>query len=270
MFDLFFDQQGVVAAVQTPPIMITDDRKAVKRSIAAAEANGVALGLPLDRKRTLDCVEDSDDVAMPRHTRPRTSNYVSTTTTRDYSGAGPSSNPYKPGNPTLYTQPSPMHPSLPHVAAQLASLDGVFPNKGPTTGGILIAITGVQLTPNSTASFGGIPVVDLTYKCDRLIICVLPRAPSPGPVPVSLGGAPTDPNVPLPSFTYESEGNNDSEMISTALTVMAYRETGKWENAIDVANRVLASNSSEKKCFKDKKPVYNQNLSRTRFSPNGR
>jgi len=42
---------------------------------------------------------------------------------------------------------------------------------------------------------------------------------------------------------------------------MAYRETGIWENAIDVANRVLASNSSEKKCFKDKKPVYNQNAS---------
>ena len=42
---------------------------------------------------------------------------------------------------------------------------------------------------------------------------------------------------------------------------MAYWETGKWENAIDVANRVLASNSSEKKCFKDKKPVYNQNVS---------
>src|SRR5258706_6794878 len=125
--------------------MITDDRKAVKRSIAAAEANGVALGLPLDRKRTLDCVEDSDDVAMPRHTRPRTSNYVSTT---DYSGAGPSSNPYKPGNPTLYTQPSSLHPSLPHAAAQLASLDGVFPNKGPTRGGILIAVTGIQLTPN--------------------------------------------------------------------------------------------------------------------------
>lgn len=193
--------------------MITDDRKAVKRSIAAAEANGgVPLGLPLDRKRTLDCVEDSDDV-MPRHTRPRTSNYGSTaTTTRDYSGAGPSSNPYKPGHPTLYTQPSSLHPSLPHAAAQLASLDGIFPNKGPTRGGILIAVTGVHLTPNLTASFGGNPVVDLTYKCDRLIICVLPRAPSPGTVPVSLGGAPTDPNVPLPSFTYESEGNNDSEM----------------------------------------------------------
>jgi len=42
---------------------------------------------------------------------------------------------------------------------------------------------------------------------------------------------------------------------------MAYRETGKWENAIDVANRVLASNSSEKKIFRDKKPVYNQNIS---------
>jgi len=263
------DQQGVVAAVQTPPIMITDDRKAVKRSIAAAEASGVALGLPVDRKRTLDCVEDSDDVVMPRHTRPRTSNYVSTT--REYTGAGPSPNPYKPGKPqpTLYTQPSSLHPSLAHAAGQLASLDGVFPSKGPTKGGIQVAITGVKLTPNSTVSFGGIPVVDLTYKCDRFIICVLPKAPSPGPVPVSLGGAPIDPNVPFPSFTYESEGNNDSGMVSTALAVMAYRETGKWENAIDVANRVLASNSSEKKCFKDEKPVYNQKSSRARFSPNG-
>jgi len=40
---------------------------------------------------------------------------------------------------------------------------------------------------------------------------------------------------------------------------MAYWETGKWENAIDVANRVLASNSSERKCFKDEKAVYDQN-----------
>lgn len=192
--------------------MITDDRKAVKRSIAAAEANGVAHGLPVDRKRTLDCVEDSDDVVMPRHTRPRTSNYG--TTTRDFPGAGPSSNPYKPGKsqPTLYTQPSSRHPSLAHAATQLASLDGVFPNKGPTKGGIQVAVTGIQLTPNSTVSFGGIPVVDLVYKCDRLVICTLPRAPSPGSVPVSLGGAPTDPNVPFPSFTYESDGNNDSGM----------------------------------------------------------
>jgi hypothetical protein len=206
------DQQGVVAAVQTPPIMITDDRKAVKRSIAAAEANGVAHGLPVDRKRPLDCVEDSDDVVMPRHTRPRTASYVPTT--RDVASAGPSSSPYKPGKsqPTLYTQPSSLHPSLAHAAAQLASLGGVFPNKGSTKGGIQVAVTGVQLTPNSTVSFGGIPVVDLVYKCDRLIICVLPSAPSPGPVPVSLGGAPTDPNVPFPSFTYENDGNKDSGM----------------------------------------------------------
>jgi hypothetical protein len=192
--------------------MITDDRKAVKRSIAAAEANGVSLGLPVDRKRTLDCVEDSDDVIMPRHTRPRTSNYVPTT--RDYPSAGSPSNPYKPGKPqtTLYAHPSSLHPSLAHAAAQLASLDGVFPNKGPTRGGIQVAVTGVQLTPNSTVSFGGVPVVDIAYKCDRLIICVLPRAPSPGPVPVSLSGAPTDPNVSFPSFTYESEGNSDGGM----------------------------------------------------------
>jgi len=188
--------------------MITDDRKAVKRSIAAAEANGVTLGLPVDRKRSLDCVEDSDDVIMPKHTRPRTSNYVPTS--REDTGAGPS-NPYKPGKPqpTLYTQPSSLHPSLVHAAA---SLDGVFPSKGPTKGGIQVAVTGVQLTPNSTVSFGGVPVEDIVYKCDRLIICVLPRAPSPGLVPVSLGGAPTDPSVSLPSFTYESEGNNDSGM----------------------------------------------------------
>jgi len=192
--------------------MITDDRKAVKRSIAAAEANGVPHGLPMDRKRNLDCVEDSDDVIMPRATRPRTASYVPTT--RDCTGAGPSSNPYKPGKsqPTLYTQPNSLHPSLAHTVAQLASLDGVFPNKGSTKGGIQVAVTGVHLTPNSTVSFGGTPVVDLVYKCDRLIICVLPRAPSPGSVPVSLGGAPTDPNVPFPSFTYENDGNKDSGM----------------------------------------------------------
>jgi hypothetical protein len=135
-------------------------------------------------------------------------------------------------------------------------------------GGIQIAVTGVHLTPNSTVSFGGIPVVDLVYKCDRLMICVLPRAPASGAVAVSLGGAPTDPTVQCTTFTYENEGNNDSGMISTALTVMAYRESGKWENAIDVANRVLASNASERNLFKDEKAVYDQNASRVRFSPN--
>jgi hypothetical protein len=137
-------------------------------------------------------------------------------------------------------------------------------------GGIQVAITGVNLTPNSTVMFGGIPVVDPVYKCDRLIICVLPRAPSPGPVAVSLGGAPTDPNLECTTFTYENDGNNnDSGMIGTALTVMAYWETGKWENAIDVANRVLASNASERRIFKDEKAVYDQNASRVRCSPNG-
>jgi hypothetical protein len=258
-------QGEVVAAVQTPPIMITDDRKAVKRSSAAAEANGVVIGLPVDRKRSLDTIEDSDDVAMPRHTRQRTS-YVPPTT-REYPGVGSSSNPYKPGKsqPSLYAQPNPLHPSLAHAAAALlASLDGVFPNKGPTEGGIQVAVTGVQLTPNSTISFGGIPVVDLAYKCDRLIICVLPRALSPGTVSVTLGGAQADPKSP--SFTYESKGN-DNAMISTALTVMNYRETSKWENAIDVANRVLASNSFEKKVFKDEQTMYDQSASRVRFSP---
>ena len=192
--------------------MITDDRKAVKRSIAAAEANGATLGLPVDRKRTLDCVEDSDDAIMQRHTRPRTSNYVPPTT-REYPGAG-SSNPYKPGKsqPSLYTQPSSLHPSLAHTASQLPSVDGVFPNKGPMRGGIQVVVTGVHLTPNSTVSFGGIPVIDLVYKCDRLMICVLPRALSPGSVTVSLGGAPTDPKVQCTTFTYENEGNNDGGM----------------------------------------------------------
>jgi len=241
------NQQGdVVAAVQTPAIMITDDRKAVKRSIAAAEASGTVLGLPVDRKRTLDSTEVADDVVMPRHTRPRTSNGISTTL--EYPGTGASSNPYKPGKlqPSLYTQPNSLHPSLVYAAAQLAYLDGVFPSKGPLKGGIHIAVTGVQLTPNSTVSFGGVPVIDLVFRCDRLLICVLPRAPSPGAVPVSLGGAPTDPKVSFPTFTYENEGN-DSGMISTALTVLSYRETGKWESPVDVANRVLASNTSEKK-----------------------
>lgn len=63
-----------------------------------------------------------------------------------------------------------------------------------------------------------------------------------------------------------SHSRSRPSRIGTALTVMAYRETGKWENAMDVAGRVLASNSSEKKCFQDKKPVYNQNAS-VSFSP---
>lgn len=250
-----------MAAIQTTPIMITDDRKAVKRSIAAAQANSPA------RKRNLDCVEDAEEVAMPRPTRPRTSAYVSTAL--DYPGAGPSSsNPYKHDNqtPTLYSQPSSLHPSLAYAAGQLASLDAVIPNKGPTKGGIQIAVTGVQLTPNSTVSFGGIPGVDIVYRCDRLIICELPRAPSPGPVPVSLGGAPTDPKVPFPSFTYESE---DYRMISTALAVMALRETGKWEDPIDVANRVLASSPPQKKASREDKPMYNLNISPARVAANG-
>jgi hypothetical protein len=251
------NQGDVVAAVQTTPIMITDDRKAVKRSIAAARANSPA------RKRNLDCVEGAEEVAMPRPTRPRTDAYVSTAL--DYPGAGPSSNPYKPDSqPALYSQPSPLHPSLAYAGGQLASLEGVFPNKGPTKGGIQIAVTGMQLTPNSTVCFGGIPAVDIAYRCDRLIICELPRALSPGAVPVSLGGAPTDPKVPFPSFTYERE---DYTMISTALAVMALRETGKWEDPIDVANRVLASSPSQKKVMRDDK--YNLNSSPVRGAANG-
>jgi hypothetical protein len=154
----------------------------------------------------LDCVEDPDDAIMPRHTRQRT-NY-------EYPSAGPSSNPYKPAksHPSLYTQPSALHPSLAHTVSQLASIEGVFPNKGPMGGGIQVAVTGVHLTPNLTVSFGGIPVIDLVYKCDRLILCVLPRAPFPGSVAISLGRAPTDPKVQCTTFTYENEGNNDNAM----------------------------------------------------------
>jgi hypothetical protein len=186
--------------------MITDDRKAVKRSIAAAEASGAIIGLPLDRKRTLDSMEDSDDVVMHRHIRQRTSNYVPPTS-HEYPGSGLPSVPYKPGKPqpSLYTQPSPLHPSLAHP---VASLEAVIPNKGPLRGGIQVVVMGVNLTPNSTISFGGIPPVDQVYTCDRMITCTLPRALSPGSVAVSLGGVQTDPKVLFPSFTYESEGND--------------------------------------------------------------
>ena len=209
------NQQGdVIAAVQTTPIMITDDRKAVKRSIAAAEANGATLGLPADRKRSSRDLDLEDEI-MPRHIRQRTADYVPPIS-RDYPSAGPSSNPYKSGpghsQPGLYTQPGVLHPSLAPTAAQPASIDGVYPNKGPVKGGIQVAVTGVNLTTKTTLLFGGIQVVDQICKCDRLIICVLPVAPSPGSVAVSLAGAPTSPKAQFPTFTYESEGTNDSGM----------------------------------------------------------
>jgi hypothetical protein len=40
---------------------------------------------------------------------------------------------------------------------------------------------------------------------------------------------------------------------------MGFRETGKWESAIDVANRVLASNPAKQK-VRDEKTVYDQSV----------
>jgi hypothetical protein len=141
--------------------MIVDDRKAVKRSIATAEARGAILGLPVDCERTSDLMEDPAEFALPRFTRPRTSNYVPPMS-REYPGAGPSSIPYKSGKP----HPSSLHSSLAHAPA---SLDGVTPNKVPLRDGIpneasmegdtQVPVTGVQLAGDSTSSFGDIDPV---------------------------------------------------------------------------------------------------------------
>lgn len=137
----------------------------------------------------------------------------------------------------------------------------IVPFEGPTRGGTEITILGQNFTDGLTAHFGPNAASRVTKWGECTLVCLLPPSSKPGPVNVSLRGYNTsDKQLTNDSsnFTYVDESDkalvghifwNITTLTITkmelALKVLGYNLTGKYEDARNVAMRIVGAENSE-------------------------
>ncbi|TIA88866.1 hypothetical protein E3P81_03276 [Wallemia ichthyophaga] len=122
----------------------------------------------------------------------------------------------------------------------------VVPFEGPTRGGTEITILGQHFPDGLTVYFGSNAASRVTRWGECTLVCLLPPSSKPGTVSVSLRGYNTSDEQhgdnPL-TFTYIDE--SDKALMELALKVLGYNLTGKYEDARNVAMRIVGTENGE-------------------------
>ncbi|KNC98375.1 uncharacterized protein SPPG_06083 [Spizellomyces punctatus DAOM BR117] len=135
------------------------------------------------------------------------------------------------------------------VTSQIPSVSRIVPAEGPLHGGLEVTVLGSDFYDGLTVMFGGIPAVQTHFWGATTLVCILPPAPVPGPVPVTFKEHPvnlsseSDNNAAI--FTYKDDA--DRALMELALQVLGLRMTGKLEDARQIAMRIVADPNSGNK-----------------------
>ncbi|PKC12447.1 hypothetical protein RhiirA5_463964, partial [Rhizophagus irregularis] len=197
----------VIANGMSPPIMITDDHKSSKTKIGVG------------RKRP----RAEYDRPMRLHHNPN-----SMMRRAFYNTSGNSI--YQNGTISGYP--------LPRISR-------LIPSEGPTYGGVEVTILGSNFIEGLTCVFGETPALPTQYWSPNTLVCVLPPAPTPGPVVVSFKECPLtlmDNSEEVVFFTYTDD--SDRALMELALQVVGMKMTGKLEDARNIAMRIVGGNDN--------------------------
>jgi len=117
-------------------------------------------------------------------------------------------------------------------------INRLIPNEGPLSGGIEVTVLGVNFIEGLVVVFGDTEA-QTQYYSPSTLICILPPAQVPGPVPVAVKSYSF--NIPIQNlmiFNYKNE--SDKQLMELALQVVGLRMTGKIDDARNIAMRIVS------------------------------
>jgi hypothetical protein len=142
---------------------------------------------------------------------------------------------------SLYTVPM----ALPSTAAVPSApmIHKIIPAEGPKCGGIEVTVLGGAFYQGLEVMFGDIKATTTTYWGESSLVCLLPPSPTAGNVLVSFKQHPPTPQQAFlakpqqPVFKYLDD--DEQQLMRTALTVLAHKMTGSFEDVADIARRII-------------------------------
>ncbi|WFD27559.1 hypothetical protein MNAN1_002558 [Malassezia nana] len=138
-------------------------------------------------------------------------------------------------------------PQLNGSVTAVPRINKLVPAEGPTTGGIEITVLGENFTEGIQCVFGDTPSTHTRVWASTTLVCILPPSFRPGPVIVSLQGAPDvlsapQESQPLQLFTYVD--STDRALMELALQVVGMQMTGQMASARDIAMRIVSASQT--------------------------
>ncbi|RIA92219.1 hypothetical protein C1645_82014 [Glomus cerebriforme] len=127
----------------------------------------------------------------------------------------------------------------------LPRMSRLIPSEGPTYGGVEVTVLGSNFIEGLTCVFGETPALPTQYWSPNTLVCILPPAPTPGPVVVSFKECPMsliDNPEEVVFFNYTDD--SDRALMELALQVVGMKMTGKLEDARNIAMRIVGGNDN--------------------------
>ncbi|KAL0078370.1 hypothetical protein J3Q64DRAFT_1664877, partial [Phycomyces blakesleeanus] len=197
----------VIATGRSPPIMITDDHKSSKIQPTTGTTISTATNSTTSTRKRLR----TDLESSPAEENPK----------RKFAAGGDAKS-----NVTL------------------PRLHRLIPSEGPIYGGAEVTVLGSNFYEGLTCLFGENPAVPTHCWSPNTLLCILPPAPTAGPVVVSFKEHPLmleGQDVVL--FTYFDE--SDRALMELALQVVGLKTMGKVEDARQIAMRIVQGDTSD-------------------------
>ena len=126
----------------------------------------------------------------------------------------------------------------------------VIPRHGPKSGGVEVTVVGLGFFNGLNVQFGDAVATTTTFWGSTTLVCLLPPARFAGKVPVTLHnsmealrarnysaaqGKPTK---------FEYVDDDEVELMRKALVLVGQKDTGRQEDAADIARRIIGQNKS--------------------------
>lgn len=117
-----------------------------------------------------------------------------------------------------------------------------IPPSGSMRGGIDVTLLGQNLHSGLVVLFGDVPAISTQCWSDSTIIAQLPPSSQPGPVPITFQNVPVDLSVSPPPTTFTYINDGDDKLKEIALQMIGYKSTGQFDDAANIAQRILDGN----------------------------
>nr|CAG8438793.1 5539_t:CDS:10 [Entrophospora candida] len=123
---------------------------------------------------------------------------------------------------------------------QIPKMNKLIPSEGPMYGGIEVTVLGSGFYDGLTCVFGEIPALQTQFWSPNALVCYLPPSPTPGPVAVTFKEH-TSQDFTIFNYT----NNTDRALMELALQVIGMKMTGKVEDALDIATRIIQTDYND-------------------------
>ncbi len=123
----------------------------------------------------------------------------------------------------------------------------IVPAEGPKSGGVEVTILGGGFFQGLEVMFGSAKATTTTYWGESSLVCLVPPSAVSGHVPVTLTFKQQHTQSPQqyhkqPMFRYIDD--DEQQILRTALSIMGHKMTGTFQDAAEIARKIIGDNNS--------------------------